>query len=318
MSLALRILTRALVLATLMIAPAPAHVEELVTPEKLWSEWSFEPLILILLASTSWLYSRGVRRLWAKAGRGRGLSVARVLCFAGGQAALIVALVSPLDPLGGTLLSAHMAQHGLLAGVAPPLLVLGRPDAAFAWALSPFWTTGTLAPVWQSVSRLARALSTPMRATLLYGITMWLWHAPALFDAAVAYDGIHALQHLSFFIPALLFWRGLLHARSVGRAAGAAAAAFMTFMHTGLLGGLITMAPEPLYTAYVGRTESWGLSALADQQLAGLLMWVPLGLPYVAAGLSLGARVFGGDHDEGVEPGWSVPVGGSMERKTTL
>jgi cytochrome c oxidase assembly factor CtaG len=141
-------------------------------------------------------------------------------------------------------------------------------------------------------------LINPMRATLLLGITMWLWHAPALFGAAVAYDWVHALQHLSFFVPALLFWRGLIHARPVGRAPGAVAAAFITFMHTGLLGGLITMAPEPLSTAYLGRTESWGLSALADQQLAGLLMWVPLGVPYVAAGLLLGARVFGGDQDE--------------------
>jgi len=318
MYLGLRILTRTLVLAALTIAPARAHVEEIVTPEKLWGEWSLEPFMLILLASTSWLYIRGVRRLWAKAGRGRGVPFARVLCFAGGQAALIIALISPLDSLGGTLLSAHMAQHGLLAGVAPPLLVLGRPDAAFAWALTPFWTTGSLATVWRSVSRLERALSTPMRATVLYGIAMWLWHAPALFGAAVAHDWVHALQHLSFFVSALLFWRGLLHARSVGRSAGAAAAAFITFMHTGLLGGLITIAPEPLYSAYVGRTESWGLSALADQQLAGLLMWVPLGAPYVAAGLLLGARVFRGDHDEGVAPVSSVPTGGSMGRETAL
>jgi putative membrane protein len=318
MSLALRISTCALVFATFAVVPALAHVEELVTPDKLWGEWSLDPLVLILLASTCWLYVRGVRRLWAKSGRGRGVPVTRVLCFAGGQAALIVALVSPLDPLGGTLLSAHMAQHALLAGVAPPLLVLGRPDAAFAWALAPFRTTGTLAAVWRSGSRLERAFSSPMRATLLHGTTMWLWHAPALFGAAVAYDWIHAFQHLSFFIPALLFWRGLLHAWSVGRVAGAVAAAFITFMHTGLLGALITMAPEPLYTEYLGRTESWGLSALADQQLAGLLMWVPLGVPYIAAGLLLGARVFGSYDDEGVEPGSSVPTRGSVGRKAAL
>jgi putative membrane protein len=318
MPLTLRILTRVLLLAALTIAPAAAHVEELVTPGGLWSEWSFEPLILLFLAATSWLYGRGVRRLWAKAGRGRGVPFACALSFAGGQAALIVALISPLDALGGTLLSAHMAQHGLLAGVAPPLLVLGRPDAAFAWALTPFWTSGGLAPVWRLLSRLERALSTPGRATVLLGITMWLWHAPALFGAAVAHDWIHAVQHLSFFIPALLFWRGLFHARSVGRVAGAAAAAFITFMHTGLLGALITTAPEPLYSVYVGRTGSWGLSALADQQLAGLLMWVPMGVPYVAAGLLLGARVFGGDDDKGVEPGSSVPIGSSAEREGAI
>jgi putative membrane protein len=118
-----------------------------------------------------------------------------------------------------------------------------------------------------------------------------VWHAPGLFDAAVRSEWIHAVQHLSFFVPAMLFWHALLKAHSPGHAAMATAAAFATFMHTGLLGGLITLAPHPLFVAYLDRTATWDLTPLADQQLAGVLMWVPLGLPYVVAGLWLGSRV---------------------------
>jgi putative membrane protein len=264
------------------------HAPVLVPPDRLWISWSLEPLVLLALAASSFFYARGLRRLWARAGRGTGVGYASAVSFAAGELALIVALVSPLDALGGTLLSAHMAQHGILAGIAPLLLLLGRPGMTFAWGLSPLLKSRPAASVvWRWLGRLARALSTPMRATVLHGLTIWAWHAPALFNAAVEHEWIHALQHLCFFVPALLFWRALLG----GRTAAAFAAAFVTFMHTGLLGGLITMAPAPLYAAYLGHTELWGLTALADQQLAGLLMWVPMGLPYLAAGLFLASRL---------------------------
>ena len=277
------------------IAPVSAHVPGTVTPDTVWTTWSLEPLVLMTLAVTSCLYARGVRRLWSSAaGNPRGISRANAWSFAAGQAVLVVALVSPLDALGGSLLAAHMAQHGLLAGVAPPLLLLGTPGVAFAWGASGVPAFRRLAPVWRALGGLVRTLSTPMRATVVYGLAIWTWHAPALFGAAVEHEWLHALQHLTFFIPAILFWRALLDTHAAARAAGAAGAAFVTFMHTGLLGGLITMAPEPLYGVYAGRTESWGLTALADQHLAGLLMWVPLGLPYVVAGLVITSHLVRG------------------------
>ena len=280
---------------TWMTAPMSAHVPGIVTPDSVWRTWSLEPLVLLTLASMSWVYARGARRLWSSAaGSSRSVSRASAWSFAAGQAALVLALISPLNALGGTLLSAHMAQHGILAGVAPPLLLLGAPGVAFAWGLSGVPGTRRLAPLWRSLGALARTFSTPMRSAVVHGLTMWMWHAPILFGAAVKYDWVHALQHLSFFVPAILFWRALLGERSAPHTAGAAGAAFVTFMHTGLLGGLITMAPAPLYPVYVGRTESWGLTPLADQHLAGLLMWVPLGLPYVAAGLVLASQLVRG------------------------
>jgi putative membrane protein len=114
------------------------------------------------------------------------------------------------------------------------------------------------------------------------------------------------LEHVCFFGTALLFWRAVLDARTSRRAAPALAAAFVTFMHSGLLGGLITLAPHPLYAVYVGRSAVWGLTALDDQQLAGLLMWVPLGLPYLTAGLFLASRLVFGHPDEAAAQGTSA------------
>jgi putative membrane protein len=297
--------TAALVLAS--GAVTFGHADELVTPQTLWHSWSFEPAVVSALVLTSALYARGVARLWAHAGRGRGIPVSCACAFAAGQAAMAIALVSPLDTLGGTLLSAHMTQHGLLAGVAPPLLILGQPGVALAWA-GRGRPLHVLAPAWRAIASAGRHRSGVLFATIVYGAATWVWHAPALFGSAVEHDWVHVAQHLSFFVPALLFWDALLRAATPRRSAVAAAASFATFMHTGLLGGLITMAPEPLYVAYIGRTAVWHLTPLADQQLAGVLMWVPLGLPYVAAGLWLGSRLVGAADDDVPERATNVPV----------
>lgn len=275
-----------------LAAPIAAHEQALVTPDRLWRAWSFEPLVVASLALTIWLYGRGVARLRNRPTTARAVSRANVLFFSGGIGAIAVALVSPLDSLGGTLLSAHMAQHGLLAGIAPPLLLMSRPGVVMASAMRPLWNAGpqTLS-WWRSLIAAARWLSTPAIATVLHAVLLWIWHAPALFGAAVASDWVHTLQHLSFFVPSLFFWQALLDGESPRRAAVAIAAAFLTFMHTGLLGGLLTLAPEPLYPSYFGRTESWGLTPLEDQHLAGLLMWIPMSLPYLAAGVWLASRV---------------------------
>ena len=205
---------------------------------------------------------------------------------------LFVALVSPLDPLGETLLSAHMAQHALLVAVAPPLLLLGKPGIVFAWAVPALRRREFLgSTIWRSLTQLGNALSRPLPAALLHGAALWAWHAPAAFNAALASYWIHAIEHSAFFGTALLFWRAILDGRSSRRAGPALGASFATLMHGGLLGALITLAPYPLYVWYHGRTELWGLSALEDQQLAGLLMWVPMGIVYLAACMVLASRL---------------------------
>jgi putative membrane protein len=269
-----------------------AHGPDPVPPDAFWRAWTFDPLVVGLLLVACWGYGRGVRRLWARAGLWRGIGRWHVLLFALGQTVVVIALVSPLDRLGGTLLSAHMAQHGVLVTAAPLLLLLGKPGVAFAWALPTGWSRQNLAAVaWRPLAKAGLRLSRPFPAATLHGLALWIWHAPGLFDAAVEREWLHTLEHASFFGTALLFWRAVLGARSGERVGFALAAAFVTLMHGGLLGGLITMARRPLYGWYEGRTEPWGLTALDDQQLAGLLMWVPMGLVYFGACLGLAARL---------------------------
>lgn len=260
-------------------------------PAEFWSAWNFDPWLIGLLFLGHWAYGRGISRLWGQAGVGRGVSVVRVAAFLAGELALVIALLSPLDALGETLLSAHMVQHGLLIAVAPPLLLLGLPGAAFAWML-PAATRRRLARS-SSGRTMVRSLSwmlNPLAAAAIHGAAIWIWHVPAIFDAALASRSLHTLEHFSFLVTALLFWQSLMLAsRSVSTAAIGVASAFATLLHGGLLGALITFAPYVLFDWYVGRSLSWGLAPIEDQQLAGLIMWVPISIVYFVAGLALAA-----------------------------
>jgi putative membrane protein len=180
-----------------------------------------------------------------------------------------------------------MVQHELLMVVAAPLLVLGRPLEAWTWALAPPWRVLIGSWTRSIAARSAwRAFTEPVAAWSLHALALWAWHIPALFEAGLANEGVHILQHASFFVSALLFWSSVLGA---ARGAGAGVASvFTTMLHTGALGMLLTFAASPWYAAYTaGGTERFGLNALEDQQLGGLVMWIPAGLAYLAAGLAL-------------------------------
>ena len=206
--------------AMLVAGPAAAHGSLLVTPDTLWQSWTFDLVVVPSLLLALWAYIRGALRLWSNAGRWRGISEVNVASFTAGQIVLIVALVSPLDQLGGTLLSAHMAQHALLVALAPPLLILGRPGVAFAWALPRSWSrNSSLGSGWRHVVRVGRAVSRPLPAAALHGLALWIWHAPGLFDAALANEWVHRVEHATFFGTALLFWRAILWPEQDGASA---------------------------------------------------------------------------------------------------
>lgn len=283
----------ALLLALLVVAPAAAHGPEPVRPDALWRTWNLDLIVVGPLLIASWLYGRGVLRLWRRAGWGRGIHFAHATAFLAGSFAVVLALVSPLDRLAGTLLSAHMAQHALLVAVAPPLLLLGRPGPALAWGL-PGGIAKSFGParVFRFLAGALARASRPGIAALLHGLVLWLWHIPFLFDAAIGREWLHILEHATFFGTALLFWRSLFLAFERKLAVGGAlSAAFATLMHGGFMGALITFAPQPLYTSYQERPLLWGMSALEDQQFAGLLMWVPMGFVYLAACLAITATL---------------------------
>lgn len=271
-----------LVMLVLLAPPAFAHGDGLpISPSELWHHWNFDPLVWGPLVLSHWLYGRGVMRAWARAGQGRVMPIWRAACFVAGEIVVVTALISPLDPLGETLLSAHMAQHILLTAIAPALLVLGLPVRAWTWAMPRTWRRAGADPAVRVLSRAFGKIASPFTATTLGVLVMWSWHAPVLFEAALENKSIHTIEHLAFFLSSLLVWRAAL---SPGASAMAAALSTVTvFMAGGMLGGLLSLAPAPLYDWYGNRSLLWGLLPIEDQQLAGLLMWVVAGGIYLAA-----------------------------------
>jgi cytochrome c oxidase assembly factor CtaG len=254
--------------------------------------WTFEPVVVALLLVSAGLYVRGVARLWAASEIGSGVQVWRVLSFAMGWLALVVALVSPLHALGSALFSAHMVQHEILISIAAPLLILGRPVIPLVWAfprkarrpLGEIARMDGLHGVWM-------VLATPSVAFALHAIALWAWHLPAAYQAALRTDLTHSLQHASFVLTALLFWWTILGTSRGGMARGRAILyLFLTALQTGALGALLTFAPSLWYPAYAATPGAWGVGPLDDQQLGGLIMWIPGSIAYLIAALVLFAE----------------------------
>ena len=251
-------------------------------------------VVPVLLLSGA-LYAVGVRRLWSRLGRGGGIRSWEAASFAAGWTSLWVALVSPLDRLSDILFSAHMAQHEVLMVVAAPLLVIGRPFLPVLWALPLRWRDGLGAAARRPAVRGAWSWATgPFVVLVVHGAAVWVWHAPALFEAALRSEAVHALQHLCFFWTAVLFWWALVQG-GYGRLGYGVAALFVfaTSVHTSVLGALLTFARAAWYPVYAGRGADWGVGALEDQQLAGLYMWIPSGLTFLVIALALVAAWLG-------------------------
>lgn len=275
-------------IGSIVALPAWAHpVGEEVQPANIWTAWPREPIVIALLAASGVLYAIGVRRLWRRSTPARTFARLQVGCFAAAWLVLFIALLSPIHELGEALFSIHMAQHELLMLIAAPLLVLGRPLVPMLIALPPrarstvtSWTKRSgFRQFWYSITN-------PIAAWLIHGVVLWAWHVPVLYQATLESETVHGLQHTSFLISALLFWWALLDGRYGRIGYGAAVLyVFTTAVHSGILGALFTFSTHLWYPAYQGRTLSWGLTAIQDQQLGGLIMWIPAGTVFVAFGL---------------------------------
>jgi putative membrane protein len=260
------------------------------------SPWDLAVLFLLVVMGA--LYARGAFRLARRSARSgtrvsaSGLSrLARwePAAFAAGWSALVLSILPPLDSMSLEFFSVHMVQHELMMLVGAPLLIVGRPLQRCVAGLPDVLR----APVAHALRRRAasaiwRTLTAPLLAWTLSGVAVWVWHMPALYDAAVANEGIHTLEHASFVGTSALFWWGMLYGR-YGRAGYGAAVfyVFLTVVHTGILGAMVTFAGTPLYPFYVLPAAAHGIDPLVDQQRAGLLMWIPAGLVMTLLGLAL-------------------------------
>lgn len=242
--------------------------------------WDWEPSVVVGCAGLAIAYLAIARK--------RGLSGAPY--FLAGVVLLLLDLVSPLDALGDQyLLSAHVVQHFLLALVIPPLFLLGTP----AFEL-------------RSLAPLERVIGQPPVSWLLGVGTMLAWHIPALFNAALANDSLHIVQHLSFLVTGVIFWWPIVGPLKDRHLSAFVAVAYLFGACTAcsLLGVFLTFAPVGLYPAYLNppRTNPLGLDPKSDQQLAGLLMWVPGCFVYLSAILVTVRRWYGADHPDVERP----------------
>jgi cytochrome c oxidase assembly factor CtaG len=280
-----------LVLVGLALLACPsaalAHQRLPSTPSAAWITWNWHLWLIGSLSLTAWLYLRGTRVLRHTGAREHRRHRWRAVAFWSGWCALGMALISPLHVLGTVLFSAHMVQHEVLMLIAAPLLVLSRPLPLLLWALPLSWRR-QLGTWGQSLQGGWRWLTHPLVAWALHAGALWVWHVPRLFQATLTSEWAHAWQHLSFFGTACCFWWALLYHYGDRKGYGIAVlAVFTTALHSSLLGALLTLAPTPWYAAYAHTTGAWGLTPLEDQQLGGLIMWVPAGGIYLCAGLTL-------------------------------
>jgi putative membrane protein len=246
--------------------------------------WHPELSIWIPLMLFAAVYAAGFLRLRSRSDHGRAGLRRGATLFAAGWLTLAAATGSPLHQAGEHSFLMHMIEHELIMLPAALLLVLAKPGPVLLWAF-PVSLRGAFAGAARGGRPLWAWLAAPVTATLIQAGAMWLWHMPPLFDRALDSEGWHVAQHLSFLVAALLFWWAIAHGRTTSYGL-AAFCLFLTSLIGGALGALMAFSTSPWYAPYaaLGMTPA-GLSPAEDQQLAGLVMWVPGGAFHAAAAL---------------------------------
>ena len=231
------------------------------------TQWNWQPSIIVGCAGIIALYVYAVGPLRVKYHLSESFETWRGVCFVLGVGIIFLSLFTALDKLGDDyLFSAHMVQHLFLTVVGPPLMVLGTPG----WLWKAVFRNQTL-------FKLGKFVTYPAIAFFLYNADFWLWHTPPLYDATLTNDYIHILEHLTFIVFAVIYWWPVLNTSeelprlSIG---GQVLYIFLSGMPTVALGAGLTFA-DPLYTPYIHAARVWGLSPATDQQLGGLIMWIP-------------------------------------------
>lgn len=255
-------------------------------PHDLWGAWNLDPLVLLGLVAAVWLHRRG---------RAGGVQTDgerwRRHAFVGAVAAVGLAVLSPLDALSSALASAHMVQHLLLVLVAAPLLAWSAPGGTLVHALPP--AAHRSVARWRRRIGLSRRnlrlLREPAAVWLLHVGTIWFWHGAGPYGAALDDELVHVVEHVSFLVTGVLFWRVVVGSRAAGRVSNGFGVllVFTMGMQSVFLSLLLTFARSAWYTGYAATTAPWGLEPLADQQLAGVIMWVPASLVYLGTALAL-------------------------------
>lgn len=251
-----------------------AHAGQPATPHDLWTSWGTDPVVYSGLLLGGWLYLRGLRRLWDAAGAGRGVSRPRAASFFVGLVVCWIALESPVDALGSALFSGHMLQHELLAVVAAPLLVLGEPAVVVPRGLPPPWRRrlGRIEHHLTGAGRPSGSGPRYVAAFLVFAGSFWVWHAPALYNAALRSDVVHSFQHATFLTGAMVFWYAAISRRGRRNPLAGVALAFGATLQGAWGGTVFVFSKQGVYDAYASTTQPWGLEPVEDTNLGGVIM----------------------------------------------
>lgn len=261
-----------------------AHADRPPAPHDVWATWTADPWVVVPIALMVSSYWVGAVRLSHRSHSGSRFW--RHVSFASGVLALLVALVSPLDGLGDALFSAHMAQHMVLMLLAAPLLVAAQPLPILLHGLPTPVRRGIAAPVMRGIAwqRWGRWLIDPFVAGALQICVLLLWHAPALFIAAQRGDAVHTLMHVSLFGCGALYWWSVFSAASTpGAKPLLAAIVTLVTMKVSLMFALIMLSADGAFypEIYAAPAAAWSTTALADQQLAAIVMLAPGAIIYL-------------------------------------
>lgn len=242
--------------------------------------WNFDPHYLLPLFLAGYIYARGLRR-WGE--RSRVHSKWRTASYFSGLLLLALLFESPLDRLGEHHFSFHMVQHNLVMMAVPPLLLLGAPTTPMLRGMPRRLRDGVVVPFLNHpwVRRAWRTLTFPPLIVFVFVMLQWLWHlAPGWYEAALNDDRIHDLQHISFFAVAMVFWWNVIDPKPLRSRIpmGPRILYFYAAMvPKHILAAFITFADEPFYPTYERVQSFLPVTPLEDQQIAGVIMWVPLG-----------------------------------------
>ncbi len=258
--------------------------------------WQFDLGVVLNLSLLALVHGLGWWRL-RRRGHRRLANGWRLAAYLGGLFAVALALLSPIDGLGGLLLMFHMVQHLLLMMVAAPLLLLANPFPVFLWALprSLRIAVGGLFRAQTALVRALRMATNPLIAWMVY-LTVFLgWHDPNLYDLALGYPWVHDLEHWSFFLGALLFWWHVIGAgpqihRRLSTFQRALYALSMVPANM-LTGVAIAFSETPIYTYYTTVPRIYGIGVMEDQAWGGQIMWIPGSMMYLLAALILFSRL---------------------------
>ena len=248
--------------AALLLDARPRPTEPFV-----WG-WSSHPSVLIGAAVLGALYLYGTGPWRRRHLPGARVSGWQTASFFGALLSIVLSLNGPMHDLSDYyLFSVHMLQHLVLTLLMPPLFILGIPG----WLVSPL-----LRPA--PVLRFARFLTHPLVAALLFSVTLMLWHTVPFYDLMMRNHDVHIATHLMFMVTAVIMWWPVLgSAPELPRLPEGLQMLylFLVSIPMQIVAALIAMADEVLYAWYAETPRTWGLSALQDQQIGGLLMWVP-------------------------------------------